>query len=114
MQSSGTVSAAARWREHVEEQARSGLTVGAYCAARGLAAPTFYEWRRRIAAGGGPARAAFVPVEVTSSSARRFERPCGSSGVEVILAGGARLRLERGFDATALRSAVAALEGRPC
>ena len=108
MQGNETASAAARWRGHVEEQVRSGLAVRAYCAAQGLAAPTFYEWRRRL--GEGRARPAFVQVQVTPPPRREG----ASSGVEVVLAGGARLRLERGFDATALRSAVAALEGRPC
>jgi len=111
MQDHGRASAEARWRGHVEEQARSGLTVAAYCAARGLSAPTFYEWRRRLT-GKERARPAFVPVEVTS--ARRPDGTGGSSGVEVLLTGGARLRLERGFDAAVLRSAVAILEGRPC
>ena len=97
-------------RAHVEEQARSGLTVAAYCAGRGLSSPTFYEWRRRLADEKG--RPAFVQVQVTPP--RRPEGAGGPSGVEVVLTGGARLRLERGFDAAALRSAVAAIEGRPC
>ena len=36
------------------------------------------------------------------------------AGVEVVLAGGRRLRLERGFDPGTLSAAVQALEGRAC
>jgi hypothetical protein len=42
-------------------------------------------------------------VEVT-------ERACAGAGVSVVLAGGRRLQLDKGFDAATLRTAVGVLE----
>lgn len=96
-------SAAGRWRVHVTEHHRSGQSVRDYCALHGLKTPTFYDWRRRLAA---TVRPAFVSVQVTRPPAAAFE----AAGVELILASGDRLRLARGFDPDVLCAAVAALE----
>ncbi len=98
----------ARWGALIEEHEGSGETVAEFCVRRGLARPTFYEWRRRLKA--RPAPAAFVPVHVALGA----RVPRGPSGVEVVLGGGRRLRLERGFDPAVLSAAVAALEGAAC
>lgn len=102
----------ARRRAHVEEQARSGLTVAAYCAGRGLSRWTLYEWRRRLRA---ERTRSFVPVTVVARPGATATPAVGSSaGVEVVLAGGRRLRLERGFDPATLSAAVETLEVRAC
>lgn len=108
--------AEARWRALIEEYEASGETVGSFCARRGLARPTFYQWRRRLLPGADwQARAAsrlgFVPVRVVGS---RAAATADAGGVEVVLAGGRRLRLERGFDPAVLSSAMAVLEGAAC
>ncbi|HSR57212.1 MAG TPA: transposase [Candidatus Binataceae bacterium] len=36
------------WREIVERQERSGLTVGQFCEAEGLNANSLYGWRSRL------------------------------------------------------------------
>jgi transposase len=103
--------AEARWRAHIDKFEKSRETVAAFCTRHGLARPTFYQWRRRLAAA-RPADAAsaapFLPVVITDA------RPSGASGVEVVLRGERRLRLERGFDAQVLAAAVAALERAAC
>jgi hypothetical protein len=38
----------ARWREIVERQAGSGLSVRSFCAAEGIREPSFYAWRKRL------------------------------------------------------------------
>jgi hypothetical protein len=38
----------ARWREIVERQAQSGLSVRSFCAAEGITGPAFYTWRKRL------------------------------------------------------------------
>ena len=39
---------AKEWAKLVRQQRRSGRTVEAYCAQRGLAESTFWSWRRRV------------------------------------------------------------------
>lgn len=39
----------AQWREYLERQAQSGQSVAAFCRSQGIAAPTFYLWRARLA-----------------------------------------------------------------
>jgi hypothetical protein len=37
-----------RWREILERQAGSGLSVRSFCAAEGIREPSFYAWRKRL------------------------------------------------------------------
>jgi hypothetical protein len=37
------------WRRRIGDWRRSGLSVRAFCAGRGLAQPSFYAWRRALA-----------------------------------------------------------------
>lgn len=103
-------SAAPRWRALIAEYTRGGETIAAFCRLRGLRPPTFYMWRRRLSIDGATARAPapFLPIQIAPAWAP------GLSGVEVVLASGRRLRLERGFDPAVLTAALAALEGAPC
>jgi hypothetical protein len=39
---------ASLWRERVEEQVRSGLSVAEYCRRGGFSAGSFYAWKRRL------------------------------------------------------------------
>ena len=39
---------ATEWAKLIRQQRRSGRTVEAYCAQRGLAESTFWYWRRRV------------------------------------------------------------------
>ena len=39
---------AAMWRERIERQQRSGLSIAAFCQKQGLAMGTFYAWKRRF------------------------------------------------------------------
>lgn len=102
-----------RWRSVVAEQEKSGESVTGYCARRGLSRWTLYEWRRRLRA---ERSRTFVPVTVVARASASATAPGAGegAGVEVVLAGGRRLRLERGFDPAALSAAVLALEGRAC
>ena len=38
----------ARWREILERQAGSGLSVRNFCADEGVSEPSFYAWRRKL------------------------------------------------------------------
>lgn len=37
-----------RWREILERQAGSPLSVRGFCAAEGISEPSFYAWRKRL------------------------------------------------------------------
>lgn len=124
----------ARWRDHVDAHACSGGPVPGYCREHGLRTNSFYRWRRifreeagkePVVASGGervdgasptPASGAGRPeeprfVELKLSEGDRFLE---TSGVEVLLPAGRRLRVSPGFDEDTLRRAVSALESLPC
>src|SRR5262245_47415725 len=71
------------WAERLSRFRGSGLTAAKFCAAEGLALPTFYQWRRQLTSGDpGPARPTpLVPVRVAAPAA-----------IELALPGGAVLR----------------------
>lgn len=90
-----------KWRELVLQQRSSGLSVAKFCARHGIAVPSLYAWRRRLAA-----TPAFVEAKVAGAPGTR------SAGViEVRLCGGRRLLVRReNFDRELLLDVVAALE----
>jgi hypothetical protein len=116
-----------KWRKLVGEQARSGQSAAAFCRERGLCAPHFFAWKRRLReAGGGPTvlrtpLGEFVEVPVARAGwgqagdtreprAARGSRAAGDARVEVLLKNGRGLLVGRGFDAELVRALVAVLE----
>src|SRR6185503_16096815 len=88
-----------KWRELVERQRSSGLSVAKFCARHGVAVPSLHAWSRRLAAA-----PMFVEAKVAGA-------PESSGMVEVHLCGGRRLRVRReSFDRELLVEVVAALE----
>jgi transposase-like protein len=91
------------WRRRLREFEQGADTVAAFCRRVGVSAATFYGWRRKVAEspGGGPAShgrhvvppLSFLPVQVTG-------QPQGV--IEVVLAGGVRVRIPSG-DCESLR-----------
>jgi putative transposase len=43
------------WQQLIDEQARSGLSQTAFCAARAVSTTSFQHWRRRLSAAASPA-----------------------------------------------------------
>jgi transposase len=94
--------------------ATSELSVVAFCAAEGVSQPSFYWWKRRLATESADAAtprhsakdvaAVLLPVRVAAPS----------PAVELILPGGATLRLVPGCDLTFVRCLVDALGGASC
>jgi transposase-like protein len=94
------------WREAVAGHKKSGLSVRAFCADRGLSEPSFYAWRRELARRGRASRtpaATFVPVQVVADSI-----------VEVVLPSGVVVRAPLATDAMAVARLVAALGSPSC
>jgi transposase len=94
------------WRRRLQLWRDSGLSVQAFCDRHGLAAPSFYAWRRALKQ--RDAAATFVPVRVLPD-----DEPAPAGGVEVVLAGGRRLRVTPGFDPATVRRLLALLEEAP-
>jgi hypothetical protein len=100
------------WRAMLRRWHGSGLSVRAFCEEHGLAVPSFNAWRRTLAQPDAAVR--FVPVQVTAEPEPRTTAAGQSSGLELVLAAGRRLRLAAGFDAPTLRRLLALLEeGQP-
>ena len=116
-----------KWRKLVSEQGRSGQSVAAFCGERGLCAPYFYTWRKRLReadAGQGVLRAPlakFVEVKLVpagpglagagrDAGAASVSRAAGDVRVEILLKNGRSLRVGRGFDAELVRALVAVVE----
>jgi len=97
------------WREVLERQAASGLSVRAFCRREKLTESAFYAWRRTVAERNtevGPTRhAAFVPMTVIEQSERQ-------ASIEIELAGGRVLRLPSTISVEWLAELVHGLEGR--
>jgi hypothetical protein len=98
------------WRRMVQGQARSGLSVRAWCLEHHLHEAGFYAWRkelaRRDAERGAPA---FVPVRVTE------DEPAGAHGeIEIVLVSGRRVRVSGPVDRRTLSDVLAVLEGAGC
>jgi transposase len=95
-----------KWRDVIERQRTSGLSVAAFCRRDGVAASSFFAWKRRL--GVVPATPAFVEATVTGTPLPPTTRSAGR--IEVRLRGGRRVRVGRGFDHHLLAEVVAALE----
>ena len=102
------------WLDRLARFPASGLTVPQFCAIEVVSVPSFYAWRRRLAAEGLPDAAPpdggaalgprLLPVRLAPPAA----------AVELVLPSGAVLRLPPGCDLAWVRSLVAALGGVPC
>ncbi len=94
-----------KWRDLLERQRASGLSVAAFCRRDGVAASSFFAWKRKL--GFVPATPAFVEATVAGTLPPPTRSP---SRIEVRLRGGRRVRVGRGFDRDLLAEVVAALE----
>jgi hypothetical protein len=82
------------WQQLIDEQARSGLSQRAFCAARALSVKSFQHWKRQLAAPvAGPVAA--LPAAWLDLGALP-ERPAAVAwDVELDLGAGVCLRLRR-------------------
>lgn len=109
----------ARWREIVERQAGSGLSVRSFCAAEGIREPSFYAWRKRLGTGkpndsrtvrkearcekGGADNARlFVPLKLVDAA----------TTLEIVHPLGYRIHVTGDVNPVALRHVIEALDER--
>jgi transposase-like protein len=103
------------WRQRLRRFSKSGLTVVAFCRSEGVSAPSFYQWRKRLAqrkdrrnSTAKRPRESFVPVRLTAALA-----PIGAeSRVEIVLPNGVRVCVP-GRDLTLLRAGIEAAGAIP-
>jgi transposase-like protein len=106
-------SARERWRQIVERQQDSGLSVAEFCRRRGVAAPSLFAWKRRLGAEAPPeARPTFVAVRPEAEPTLTPGGVDPAAAIELHV-GARRLILPRGFDPATLRQVLAVLEDRP-
>ena len=98
-----------RWRDLIARWQRSDLTVRDFCSAHRVSEPSFYAWRRALAARAPeplPVTApvpTFVPVRVTPTAV-----------IELALPTGVVVRVPSGADPAAVARLVMALGAAPC
>jgi hypothetical protein len=101
------------WLDRLARFPSSGLTVAQFCAIEAVSLPSFYFWKRRLAAEAqadapsdqaGDRRPRLLPIRLQPAS----------PAVELVLTTGAVLRLPPGCDLTWIRSLVAALGEPSC
>jgi len=104
----------AQWRRHVQAQASGGVSIRAFCKARGISEPSFHGWRRELRRRDAQkAVPAFVPVEVTALPTAASAL-ASASVVEILLPGEQVVRLRGKVDRRQLADVLAVLgEVRP-
>jgi hypothetical protein len=96
-----------KWRKLVSQQGKSGQSVAAFCRQRGLCAPHFFAWKKRL---NQVSAQKFVEVKVTATAVERS--PAADTTIEILLPQDRRLRVRPGFDAQHLQEVLAVLEKR--
>jgi hypothetical protein len=102
------------WVERLARFSESGLSPPQFCTREGVSLPSFYAWKRRLAT------AALDPAPAPSRAGHAGPRllpvrlPAPAAAPELVLPGGAVLRIPPGADLAWVRSLVEALGGAPC
>ena len=75
-----------RWRDRLQRFARSKLSVSEFCRREQVSEPSFYQWRKRLAAvtddgrsPGTPQPATFLPVQLTAARGLQARFPNGAT-----------------------------------
>lgn len=101
------------WLDRLARFPVSGLTVAQFCAIEAVSLPSFYFWKRRLAAENQEA----TPQDHAGDHGPRLlpvRLQPAAPAVELVLTTGAVLRLPPGCDLTWVRSLVAALGEPSC
>jgi hypothetical protein len=96
------------WRQHIERQRASGLTVRAFCSLHKLKATSFFYWKKEIAKRDreadfskatttAPIAPAFVSVSIVDSPVQRSTNDNGTP-IDIRLVDGQRVRVRSGCD----------------
>lgn len=106
------------WRQALERQTRSGVSIAAFCEAEGVSTASFYAWRRRLRDSRsrrrdeGDQRPRLVPLTVSPPPLQQITPVLPK--VEIVLPDGILLRVPDGMAPQTLRDVLAALEPDRC
>jgi hypothetical protein len=102
------------WRQRLQRQSTSGLSISAFCAQEGVSSTSFQAWKRRLAARSLPARPEpplFVPLQLDPNPPQAGQALF--HGVELELPHQIRLRFDSPPEPEWLGRVVAALADLP-
>jgi hypothetical protein len=102
------------WRQRLQRQSASGLSIAAFCAREGVSCASFHAWKRTLGARSLPARPErplFVPLHLDTNSVG--DGHAVSHGVELELPHEIRLRFDSPPEPEWLGRVVAAIAGLP-
>jgi hypothetical protein len=102
------------WIERLARFPSSGLTPAQFCAIEAVSLPSFYSWRRRLAAEALAPTAEHGRAVDLGPRLLPVRLPQLDPAVELVLTTGTVLRLPPGCDLAWVRSLVCALGGAPC
>jgi len=102
------------WLERMARFPDAGLTPAQFCAIEDVSLPSFYAWRRRLAAEARPEATAHDPAPGPSPRLLPVRLQPPAPAVELVLPSGALLRLPPGCDPAWVGALIAALGGAPC
>ena len=94
-----------KWREIIQRQRASGMSVTEFCRRHGVAASSFFGWKRKL--GSFPAAGVFVEAKIAPA----LPAASAVSVMEIRLRHGRRVLVGRGFDRDLLAEVIAVLEG---
>ena len=92
----------AHWREVLETQKTSGLSIADYCRSRDMRTNVFYAWRRRIQKRQMPG-SGFVELQSLVSD--------NDTGIRIV-SGNLCIEVQRNFDPITFRSVLACIQSR--
>ena len=112
-----------RWRDILNRQPGSGLSVRQFCAEEGVSEPSFYAWRKRLTKRRGPTRSrtsggrvekpkndqGFIPLKLVEPASGLEE---AASGLEVVHPLGYRVRVSGEVNVTSLQRVLDVLDRR--
>jgi hypothetical protein len=106
------------WGKVIGEAARSGISIRRFCQQRRLKQSQFYWWQRelkkrqqaRTLASQSKSKVSKEPEEATFALLSEHGGDLGSTGIELVLRDGRRLRISKGVDEQTLRTVVGVLE----
>lgn len=106
-----------RWSDEqklamVAEAARPGATLSLVARRHGISPSLLFRWRQRFSPPDDDGLPLFAPVELAGGMAAPMPAGAMAGLIEIELAGGRRLRVDRHVDADALRRVLGVLEGR--
>lgn len=102
------------WRTTIREAARSGVSTREFCRKRKLRECQFYWWQKRLSLVRRDRHSPKQNVAPASFALVSDEPGSNDAGIELVLAGGRRLRIAKGVDEATLRAVLAAVEPEGC